>query len=496
MKKSPRQRIAIIGGGFAGAVTALKLIESSDQALDLQLFESSHEIGRGIAYSSRNHAHLLNGPARLFGLYPQQPDHLVNWLSANAHAYDWQPPAGISFANCFAPRWLFGAYVQATLQAALQQSGTRVSLQTVQQRVTDLQRHAHAGHYLITSATGSQWQADRVVLATGLFRAQTQQAFAVDPALLQPPSTAPADTRLIENVWHDDAWRDIAQAQTVLIIGSSLTALDAILSAEQHGFTGRYIALSRRGLQLSPREDLEPWPDLLQPQRLPTSLRTLLRTVQQARHAIRASGESWQRLPGAVRPYLPQLWANASTRDRQRFLRHLRPYWEIALHRAAPESSRAFAQIVASGRYLQQSGRISALRAAADGQIEVKWRGRGGQAVPSMLVDRVINAQGYEFDWRKIDDALLVSILQRGLVSVHSTGYGIDTVATSGAVRNAAGDTSDSLFAVGHPVRGVVWESNSIAEQLAGATATAQAIAALIARPAHADASLTNLLPA
>jgi len=113
-----------------------------------------------------------------------------------------------------------------------------------------------------------------------------------------------------------------------------------------------------------------------------------------------------------------------------------------------------------------------------------------------MLVDRVINAQGYEFDWRKIDDALLVSILQRGLVSVHSTGYGIDTVATSGAVRNAAGDTSDSLFAVGHPVRGVVWESNSIAEQLAGATATAQAIAALIARPAHADASLTNLLPA
>jgi uncharacterized NAD(P)/FAD-binding protein YdhS len=492
MKKSPRQRIAIIGGGFAGVVTALKLIESSQAELDLLLFESSHEVGRGIAYSTRDHAHLLNGPARQFGLYPQQPEHLVNWLSANAHTYDWQAPAGVSLADSFAPRWVFGTYVQATLQAALQQAGTRVSLQTVQQRVTDLQRQA--AHYVISSADGNQWQADRVVLATGLFRAQSQQAFSVDPTLLQEQSSAP--TRLIDNVWHDDAWRDIAQAQTVLIIGSSLTALDAILSAEKHGFTGRYIAVSRRGLLVKPREDVEPWPDLLQTERLPTTLRALLRSVQQARQAIRASGESWQRLPGAVRPHLPQLWAKASARDRRRFLRHLRPYWEIALHRAAPESSRAFEQIIASGRYVQQTGRITALHAAADGKIEVSWRGRGTQAPQSLLVDRVINAQGYEFDWRKIDDPLLANILRRGLVSVHGTGYGIDTVAASGAVLDSAGHASDSLFAVGHPVRGVVWESNSIPEQLAGATATAQAIAALIARPSHSGTVAENLQPA
>ena len=92
---------------------------------------------------------------------------------------------------------------------------------------------------------------------------------------------------------------------------------------------------SRRGLLVAPRRDVQPWPSFLDPQALPATLRDLLRAVQAARRDIASAGEDWQRLAGAV-PHLPALWTAASADERLRFIRHLRPYWELGLHRAAP----------------------------------------------------------------------------------------------------------------------------------------------------------------
>lgn len=480
MTTNSRQRIAIIGGGFAGAVTALKLIEATIRPLHLIIFESTHELGRGIAYSTRNNDHLINGPARMFGLYPQRPDHLTAWLAQHAAQYGWQPPNGVAFDNSFPPRWIFGVYMQATLQAALLQDARRVHIEKVKDRVIDLQT-ADAG-YLISAASGDTWRADKVVLATGLFRTTTASTFAIAPGLQDDP-------RLIDDVWHDELWKPVRTDRKLLIIGSSLTALDAMLNAEKHGFSGNYIGISRRGLQLKGREDADPWPDVLAPDNLPRTLRALLRQVQSARHAIRAGGHNWQRLPGAVRPHLPQLWTHASLQDRQRFLRHLRPYWEISLHRAAPESGYKLEKIIAADRYQQLSGRITALRPGPEQKIEVSWTRRSDGVSHTILVDRVINAQGYEFDWRKIDDPLISNLLQRQLVQPHETGFGIDADPTTGAVIDSDGRASRHLFAVGHPLRGAVWESNSIPEQLAGASATASALAAAIEHDANAAAT-------
>ncbi|WP_050460846.1 FAD/NAD(P)-binding protein [Herbaspirillum autotrophicum] len=475
-----RQRIAIIGGGFAGAVTALKLIEACTRPLHLIIFESTHELGRGIAYSTRNNDHLINGPARMFGLYPENPGHLATWLAQHAAQYGWQPPAGVAFDNSFPPRWIFGIYVQATLQAALLQDARRVHIEKVKDRVTDLQESNRG--YLITAASGDTWNADKVVLATGLFRADAASTFTIAPELQHDP-------RLIDDVWRDDAWRAVRADSSLLLIGSSLTALDAMLNAEKHGFNGNYFSISRRGLQVKRREDADPWPDVLAPDNLPRTLRALLRQVQAARHAIRAGGHNWQRLPGAVRPHLPQLWTHASLKDRQRFLRHLRPYWEIALHRAAPESGYKLEKIVAAGRYQQLTGRITAVRSGPGQKIDVLWAQRSDGTSHSILVDRVVNAQGYEFDWRKIDDALIRNLLKQQLVQPHETGFGIAADPASGAVIGRDGRASRQLFAVGHPLRGAVWESNSIPEQLTGATATALALAALIEQETHADAT-------
>ena len=45
-------RIAIIGGGFSGAMTALHIIRSSKMPLAISIFESRQTIGLGLAYST------------------------------------------------------------------------------------------------------------------------------------------------------------------------------------------------------------------------------------------------------------------------------------------------------------------------------------------------------------------------------------------------------------------------------------------------------------
>jgi uncharacterized NAD(P)/FAD-binding protein YdhS len=34
-------------------------------------------LGSGLAYSTREGAHLMNGPAKLFSLHPERPEHFV-----------------------------------------------------------------------------------------------------------------------------------------------------------------------------------------------------------------------------------------------------------------------------------------------------------------------------------------------------------------------------------------------------------------------------------
>lgn len=466
--------IAIIGGGFAGAVTAIKLLralaaDGEAPPLSIAIVESRAEVGRGIAYSTDNPDHIVNGPAQLFGLYPEQPSHLSDWLAANAARHGWTPPEGVDFPDAFPPRRLYGTYVQEELKAALRDAGPRARLAFIQGRALDL-RGAQDG-YDLTLEDGRRLAVRRVVLALGLFRAGGDGFFAT------PAQRRDLGARYIDDVWSARAWEGAGADEDILLIGSSLTALDAAFNADRAGFKGRFHALSRRGLLVQPRRQLPPWPGVLDGERLPGSLRELLQATRAARRAVKAAGADWQQLPPAIRPHLPALWAKAGNADRQRFLRHIRPFWEISLHRAGPESGKKLAHYVAGGRLQQLTGRIRSLRAAG-AKVAVEWTPRGENASRTLLVDRVANAAGYEFDWLRIEDPLVRALLARKLARPHATGFGIDADPATGEVLAAGVSAPGTLYAVGHPLRGAVWESNSIAEQIAGAANTALALAA------------------
>src|SRR5690606_17647623 len=89
-------------------------------------------------------------------------------------------------------------------------------------------------------------------------------------------------------------------------------------------------ALSRRGLLPRAHAPVATPP---LPLRLPRdrSLRQLLR-------AFRAqAGGDWRAAIDGLRPHTSALWQGLTVEDRRRFLRHLRPWWEVHRHRLPPE---------------------------------------------------------------------------------------------------------------------------------------------------------------
>lgn len=459
-----RTRIIIVGGGFAGTITAIKIIDLTTHPLDITILEPRESIGRGVAYSTPNPDHLVNAPAQNFSLYPEDPQHLARWLENHGSSHGWTPPIGTSYAESFPPRFLFGTYVQEEITRSVRESRDRVTIRHIRTRASDIGENP-AG-VRVSLDDGTSLEADIAVLANGLL--STAGNVSVAPALTHHPA-------YIADPFAPNAFDHVGQDGSVLFLGASLTMLDALISMEAKGFVGHYRALSRRGLLVQRNRLVQPWPDVFPGNVLPRSLAELLRIVQTQRRAIAAVNEDWRRLPAAIRPRLPELWAAATTRERVAFARRLRPFWDTALHRAAPKSYDILDLVLAEGRFNHGAGTVLSLQAGPAGQIVVLWQPPGGTTREDTF-DLVVSCLGNGFDWRSIPDRLVRRLVQTGFVRPHDTGYGIDAEPHTHAIIDAAGRMSRRTYAVGHPLRGLDWESSSIREQIAGATLVARAI--------------------
>jgi uncharacterized NAD(P)/FAD-binding protein YdhS len=66
----------------------------------------------------------------------------------------------------------------------------------------------------------------------------------------------------------------------------------------------------------------------------PTDLRGLIAWVCATTAAVEDATGAWQLGIDAIRPHVRALWARLSPQDRSRFVRKVRPFWEVLRHRA------------------------------------------------------------------------------------------------------------------------------------------------------------------
>ena len=177
----------------------------------------------------------------------------------------------------------------------------------------------------------------------------------------------------------------------------------------------------------------------------------------------------------SLRPVTPELWTSLDTRERARFLRHLRVYWDVHRHRIAPELGDRLQALLADGSLVVRAARLIALEETAEG-ARVTLRPRGRPELESVTVRHVVNCTGPESDPRRLAEPLFTDLRAKGLLHPDPLGLGLDTT-DDGALLDAAGAPSETLYLVGPLLKGRFWEATAAPELRLHAARTAAAIA-------------------
>jgi uncharacterized NAD(P)/FAD-binding protein YdhS len=431
--------IAVIGAGFSGTLLSLHLLRHCPPPTRLVLIERNSQFGRGVAYATGNASHILNVPAARMSAFHDRPSDFLDWLTR-------QPEGEDSGPQTFAPRRAFGAYIRALLNDEMKRCG-RERLELVKGDVVGLDRHAH--RITLTLDRDRSIQADFAVLATGNF----------------PPAPVPVahagfyDTAFYRpDPWAPDALTDLDSDVPVLLLGTGLTTVDAVISLLDQGHRGPICALSRRGLLPrrhasvpTPAPDHEPFP---------TAVTALTRFLRRESARAIAQGSSWQPIIDELRPFTADVWQAMSLQDRKRFLRHLRPWWDVHRHRMAGPVADRIDAARANGQLRIVAGRVRDYEIKGD-RAEVLYQPRQKDTLVSIEVARVVNCAGPVADYDRISDPLIRGLLRDGVARPDPLRLGLDVTGNC-ALLNRDGAISRRLFAVGPVTKGAFWEMTAV----------------------------------
>jgi uncharacterized NAD(P)/FAD-binding protein YdhS len=440
-----RPTIAIVGGGFSGCMVAAHLLLQAQQPLRIVLIDRSDSPGRGVAYRDQPECHLLNVRAEAMSAFPDRPDHFLDWLN---NAYSPCHPVGTTE---YLPRRIYGLYIGAVLADAQRNARRGVSLEFRTDEALSM-RHGKDGINL-RFAGGGQLRADRLVLALG------------NPGPADPPLADQdfyGSSRYLGHAWSSPGLYSIRRNENLLLIGSGLTTLDWIAALHQLGHQGRIHVVSRRGLLPQLHRTAAPRALSFNPLELPPRVLPLLRKVRAEIAAVEARGGDWRPVIDALRPHTQILWQRLSFAEQRRFLSHLRPYWEIHRHRAAPRVVESVYELLRSGRLQVIPGRLQGFE-EHEQEVEVSLRVRRGRDLLKIQVQRVVNCTGPESNYRRLNHPLIVSLRERGLIQPDALGLGLLTDA-QGALLDRDGQASTWLYTLGPARKGQLWETTAVPE--------------------------------
>ncbi|WP_223507116.1 FAD/NAD(P)-binding protein [Pseudomonas sp. GL-RE-29] len=459
--------ILVIGGGLSGAMLAAQLLRLPGKRQVL-VIEPRAELGRGEAYSAVELGHTLNGNAARMSVDPDNADDLTQWLTDFIAAGGWpkSDEQHVPVSELFPPRGIFGLYVQQRLAEAQALGALNGStVEHVRAEVVDLQTDAQSVH--LTLSDGQHLQGSFAVLATGMF-----------PAARTPQTESSGLNAAALDPWDVAAMQQLDPQSTVLIIGSGLTMVDAVVSLEQAGHRGPIEVFSRHGLLPHVRRQPPAWVDFLAEDHSIRTPRQLVRELRRhCRDAI-AQGIDWQAPLDTVRAHIGRLWNQATDVQRRQFVRHVRPWWESHHHRSPPLSAELVERLHGEGRLRIQAASFKGLEPAAGGGVSICIRRRGEAETVVVSGAALINSSGIEYDWRRVARPLPQQLLARGLIKPGHLALGI-AAQVDGAVLDADGHPASRLFAMGPPLRGMWWESTAVTD----VASQAKALAARLATP-------------
>ena len=427
--------VAIVGGGFSGTMAAAQLARRGIASI---LIEGNGRLGRGVAYSTGEPAHVLNVRAEVMSAWPEDLDDFARTIETEGGS-----------SQDFSERRRFGLYMDAIVSQTVSEGLVR----PVEEMAVSARRDAEG--WVIELAGGGEVKANALVLAIGN---QEPAPMAVAKGL--------SPGRFINNPWGAEARvadeRLAGSAKSVLLLGTGLTAVDHILALDANGHRGRIVALSRRGQMPRGHIPYEPVPV----ERAEVPMGNVLQLWRWLRW--RAAQGSWRAAVDALRPHSSAIWQSFSEPEQRRFMRHARPWWDVHRHRIATEVAQRMKELVGSGQLEVVAGRVRTMRETEDG-VEVEIARRGRDTSETSIFDTVVNCTGPLGAMARTTNPILRQMLDDQLIAVDPLGIGLDV-----DERDRAGE---GVWALGPMTKGKYWEIIAVPDIRGQAAAVAADVA-------------------
>ncbi|MEG3135920.1 FAD/NAD(P)-binding protein [Rouxiella sp. T17] len=437
------RHIVIVGGGFSGTALAINLARLGGENLKVTVIEPREQLGRGVAYGTEDPAHRINVPAERMFLSKAEEGDFDRWFRATP-AFVQDTEARWHDGKLYPQRGEFGAYLAEKYQRAKQVSKVQLN------HVCDLAVALENGE--VVTAKGERYQADELVLAIS------------HPPPALPSALHPLQNHagLIANPWRAGALESVENHHRVAIIGSGLTMSDVVASLHRLGHRGEIMAFSRRGLL--PRPNLSgqfaAYPlNYSRPQ--VNTVRGWLRRIRQEVAQAATQNLPWQLVLDDIRFNGQRLWQQFPLKEQRRFLRHLRPWWDVHRYRIAPQVSAVIEQWQREGRLQVNAARLLNVSAAGE-QMVLTLQPRGGplpslaqpfSARQQLTVDKIIVTTGPAHGALIAQDALLSQLARDGMIQADPLALGIWVNAQSQTL-NHEGAANAHLWVVGPSARG------------------------------------------
>ncbi|EJT04017.1 hypothetical protein RCCGE510_16644 [Rhizobium sp. CCGE 510] len=362
-------RIAIVGRGFTGIMTAIALFKRVDRPFHLIMFDprAKIDIGEGISQPAST---VLTSRVRDLSVDPELPDDFRRWLETNG-SWDDRPisdRAGIEHA--FVSGEIFSTYVYKRFSEALT-SRPDVVVQFASDAVTAVDRHLDRG-YSVSLGAEQHARFDAVFLATG-------------SGLRENSGEAPA-----------------AGAQSAVVIGGGIRAVDRALGLLADAKISHVTLISESGF-LPQSHAPAAVGSVVTDQPMPATLRGAFRFLREAAERANLEGSGWQGIMNGFRSRARDLWAGLTQEERARFKRHVKAIYDSHRNRLPPEHYQRLHHAIASGAITVRKGKVDRIATngvlfsaptglevlAADLTIDCRFRPSG---VDSPLIRSVIVA--------------------------------------------------------------------------------------------------------
>jgi uncharacterized NAD(P)/FAD-binding protein YdhS len=443
MTTSQPEHIAILGGGFCGVMTAVNLVRLSPRTLRVTIINEDRPTGRGVAYGTRRKEHLLNVAARNMSAFHDQPDHLLQWLRTRSE-FDAVPERDLR--EKFIPRMIYGDYLRSIMQHHFEGAGgmTPVKVEHVPGHAVDIEPQG-----VVLLSDGRRVEADRIVLATGN----------------EAPAELPGAEALKDHpAWVGNPWvvwdkRLPTDGGVIVLLGTGLTTVDAVITVRELGWQGSIHAVSRHGwIPHSHFRGIE-YPEFppADVDLTTLGLEKLIALMEEHCARLREMGANPAIIVDKMRPHTQKVWQSFSAQERRDFARRHAARWNVMRHRIAPEIHAQLTSAQLTGQLTIHPANIERVE-ASDGKVRVHLS--GGKSLDG---DLVINATGPQTRFTATRSVLLQNLLRRQLISPDDMDMGVRIDSDHTAV-TADGARSDLLLALGPLLRGTHWETIAVPE--------------------------------